>query len=232
MTSPPLATPPASSACSRSPRIETTNETDNSSSPCSSWRPARARRRPTRARKRRRPWSRRRSCRSTAEHFIETVDAVGTVVAARRARRVARGAVAHARGSKVCVSFGARVKSGDPLVGVRAGGVRRGGEGRRDASLAAAEKAAERTQRLADAGVVPRKDAEAAAADLGAARLNAVNARRARELSTLRAPIDGVVTRMSAVLGASADPTQVMVEVADPTRSTRCSSCRRPTPRA
>src|ERR1019366_4807772 len=70
--------------------------------------------------------------------------------------------------------------------------------------------------RLADAGVVPRKDAEVAAADLGVARLNAVNAKRARELSTLRSPIDGVVTRLNAVLGASADPAQVMVEVSDP----------------
>jgi RND family efflux transporter MFP subunit len=64
--------------------------------------------------------------------------------------------------------------------------------------------------------VLPRKDAEAAAADLGVARLGAVNAKRARELSTLRSPIDGVVMRMNAVLGASADPAQVMVEVADP----------------
>ena len=48
-----------------------------------------------------------------------------------------------------------------------------------------------------------RKDAEAAASDLGAARLNAINAKRSRELSTLRSPIDGVVTKLNAVLGAN-----------------------------
>ena len=42
-------------------------------------------------------------------------------------------------------------------------------------------------------------------------------ARRAQQLSVLRAPIAGVVTRMSAVLGASADAGQTLVEVADPT---------------
>jgi RND family efflux transporter MFP subunit len=119
------------------------------------------------------------------------------------------------RVSKVYVSFGAHVKAGDPLVEFEQPAFDAAAKGA-DASLAAAEKASERTQRLADAGVLPRKDAEAAAADLGVARLGAVNAKRARELSTLRSPIDGVVMRMNAVLGASADPAQVMVEVADP----------------
>jgi RND family efflux transporter MFP subunit len=150
-----------------------------------------------------------------AQQFIETVDAVGTV--APRAGHIASlSAPSPTRVSKVYVFFGAHVKSGDPLVEFEQPAFDAAAKGA-DASLAAAEKAMERTQRLADAGVVPRKDAEAAAADLGVLRLNAVNAKRARELSTLRSPIDGVVTRLSAVLGASADPTQVMVEVSDPT---------------
>ena len=48
------------------------------------------------------------------------------------------------------------------------------------------------------------------------ARTDAVTARRAQQLSVLRSPISGVVTRMTAVLGASADPAQALVEVADP----------------
>jgi RND family efflux transporter MFP subunit len=148
------------------------------------------------------------------QHFTETVDAVGTV--APRAGRIASlAAPSPTRVSKVYVTFGAHVKAGDPLVEFEQPAFDAAAKGA-DASLAAAERSSERTLRLADAGVLPRKEAEAAAADLGAARLNAVNARRARELSTLRSPIDGVVTRMNAVLGASADPAQVMVEVADP----------------
>ena len=150
----------------------------------------------------------------TLQHFVELVDAVGAV-AARAGHYASLAAPSPTRVAKVYVSSGARVKAGDPLVEFEQPAFDAAAKGA-DASLAAAEKAAERTQRLADAGVLPRKEAEAAAADLGVARLNAVNAKRARELSTLRSPIDGVVTRMSAVLGASADPSQVMVEVADP----------------
>jgi RND family efflux transporter MFP subunit len=150
-----------------------------------------------------------------AQRFTETVDAVGTV-APRAGHIAALAAPSPTRISKVWVFFGAHVKAGDPLVEFEQAAFDAAAKGA-DASLAAAEKAMERTKRLADAGVVPRKDAEAAAADLGVAQLNAVNAKRARELSTLRSPIDGVVTRLSAVLGASADPTQVMVEVSDPT---------------
>ena len=43
-----------------------------------------------------------------------------------------------------------------------------------------------------------------------------MKARRAQQLATLRAPLNGVVKRMSAVLGASVDANQPVVEVADP----------------
>jgi RND family efflux transporter MFP subunit len=147
--------------------------------------------------------------------FTETVDAVGTV-SARAGHIASLAAPSPTRVSKVYVSFGAHVKAGDPLVEFEQPAFDAAANGA-DASLAAAEKESERARRLADSGVIPRKDAEVAAADLGAARLNAVNAKRARELSTLRSPIDGVVTRMNAVLGASADAASVMVEVSDPT---------------
>ncbi len=151
----------------------------------------------------------------TVAHFTETADAVGTV--SPRAGHIASlSAPSPTRVSKVYVSFGAHVKAGEPLVEFEQPAFDAAATGA-DASLAAAEKASARTQRLADEGVLPRKDAEVAAADLGTARLNAVNAKRARELSTLRSPIDGVITRLNAVLGASADPTMVMVEISDPT---------------
>jgi RND family efflux transporter MFP subunit len=152
---------------------------------------------------------------AAAQRFVETVDAVG-VVSPRAGHIASLAAPSPTRVSKVYVSFGAHVKAGDPLVEFEQPAFDAAAKGA-DAALAAAERASERTQRLADAGVVPRKDAEAAASDLGVARLNAINAKRSRELSTLRSPIDGVVTKLNAVLGASADPTQVMVEVADPT---------------
>ncbi len=73
-----------------------------------------------------------------------------------------------------------------------------------------------RQQRLADSGIVPRKDVEAAKAEVAKARADAMAARRAEQLSTIRSPITGVVTRMSATLGASVDPSQSLVEISDP----------------
>jgi RND family efflux transporter MFP subunit len=148
------------------------------------------------------------------QKFVETLDGVGTV-SARAGHVAALSAPAPTRVSRVFVAVGSPVKTGDLLVELEQAAFAAAAKGA-DASLAAAEKAAARAQRLADAGVLPRKDAEVTAAELGQARLNAVNAQRARELSTLRSPIDGVVTRISAMLGASVDPAQVLVEVADP----------------
>ena len=75
------------------------------------------------------------------------------------------------------------------------------------AALANAERAYERAVRLVHAGVLAQKDSGQAAA---------VTARRSQQLATLRAPLNGVVTRVSAVLGASVDANQTLVEVADP----------------
>ena len=147
--------------------------------------------------------------------FAETVEALGAV-SARPGHIALLAAPAQTRVSKVFVNVGAVVKAGDPLIEFETAPFEAALQSA-EASLAASEKAAARATRLADAGVLPRKDAEMAQADLGVARLNAVNARRSRELSTLRAPISGTVTRMTAVLGAGADPSQPLVEVADPT---------------
>lgn len=148
------------------------------------------------------------------EKFTETVDGVG-IVAARSGHIAQLSAPAPTRVSKVFVMVGAAVKAGDPLIEFEQAPFEAAARSA-EAALATAEKASARAQRLADAGVLPRKDADLAASDLASAQLNAVNARRAKELSTLRAPIAGVVTRQSAVLGGSVDATQSLVEVADP----------------
>ncbi len=148
------------------------------------------------------------------EKFIETVDGTGVVMA--RSGHIAQlSAPAATRVSRVFVVVGATVKAHDPLVEFEQAPFEAAARSA-EAVLATAEKAAARAQRLADAGVLPRKDAELAASDLASAQLTAVNAKRAKELSTLRAPIAGVVTRMSAVLGSSVDATQTLIEVADP----------------
>ena len=146
--------------------------------------------------------------------FAETVDALGAVTT--RAGHVAvLAAPAPTRVSRVFVTAGSPVNAGDPLVEFEQSPFE-AASASAEAALANAERAAARALRLADAGVLPRKDADGTAAELASARSNAVTARRARELSTLRAPIGGIVTRMHAVLGASADPSQPLVEVADP----------------
>jgi RND family efflux transporter MFP subunit len=146
--------------------------------------------------------------------FTETVDAVGVVVP-RIGHVAALAAPAPTRVAKVYVTAGAHVNQGDPLVEFEQApfeATLRSAE----AALATAQRAAERAQRLADAGVSARREAEVAASDLAVAQANQAAAKLARDRATLRAPIAGVVTRMSAVLGANADPSQSLVEVADP----------------
>jgi RND family efflux transporter MFP subunit len=150
----------------------------------------------------------------TAERFSEVTEAVGTVTA-RVGHVASLAAPAPTRVAKVFIATGAEVKVGDALVEFERAPFEAAATGA-EAALQAAERGAERAKRLADAGVGPRKDAEQALAELAAAQSNAVTARRAKELATLRSPIAGVVTRLSAVLGASADAGQPLVEVSDP----------------
>ena len=148
------------------------------------------------------------------ERFTETADAVGAVVP-RTGHVASLFAPAPTRVSKVFVTAGAHVALGAPLVELEQApfdATLRSA----DAALVTAQRAAERAQRLADAGVSARREAEVAASDLALAQANASAARLARDRATLRAPFSGVVTRMSAVLGANADASQSLVEVADP----------------
>jgi membrane fusion protein (multidrug efflux system) len=150
----------------------------------------------------------------TTGPFTETLGAIGTVTG--RAGHVASlSAPVQARIARVLVSAGQRVAKGAALVELEQAPFR-AAEQSAAAALTAAERSFERAQRLVAAGIVPRKDLDQATADLAQARANLATARRASELSVLRSPLDGVVTAMTAMLGASADANQPLVEVADP----------------
>ena len=154
------------------------------------------------------------TAKATIEPFTHTVTAIGTVVS-RPDKYAALSAPSPTRIAKVYVSAGQRIGAGAPLVEFEQVGFNAAANAA-EAARTAAQRNYERAKRLADEGILPRKDAETALADLGKARTDAVNAERAKQLSVLRSPVSGVVTKMSAVLGAPADAGQVLVEVADP----------------
>lgn len=146
--------------------------------------------------------------------FTETLGAIGTVVP-RAGHVAALGAPAPGRVANVLVTPGQTVSAGQTLVELDQApfdATLRSAE----TALAAAEKANDRQQRLANEGIVPRKDAETAAADLARARADEAAARRASALSVIKSPIAGVVTKMTAALGAPVDATGPLVEVTDP----------------
>ena len=146
--------------------------------------------------------------------FTETLGAMGTV-AARAGHVATLSAPAASRVSQVFVTTGQRVERGTTLVELDQAPFQSALQSA-EAALAAAERANDRAQRLAQEGIVPRKDAEQAAAEVAKARSDAVAVRRTEQLSILRAPISGIVTRMSATLGASVDPAAPLVEISDP----------------
>jgi len=145
--------------------------------------------------------------------FVETLGAIGTVTG--RAGHVAtQGAPAAARVAEVLVSPGQVVRAGQALV-VFDQAPFQAAVHAADAALVAAERANERQQRLSKEGIVAKKDADQAAADLARARSESVTAHHALELSTLRAAITGTVTKMTATVGIGVDPTQPLVEITD-----------------
>jgi cobalt-zinc-cadmium efflux system membrane fusion protein len=151
---------------------------------------------------------------ASSEPFTETLGAIG-VVSARPGHIATLSAPAPTRVAKVYVAVGQRVAPGEPLVELEQSGFRAAAQGAA-AAVTAAEQAAARATRLANEGIVPRKDAEQAAAELAKARSDLVAAQRSLELSVMRSPIGGVVTRLDATLGASVDVSAPLVEVADP----------------
>ena len=150
----------------------------------------------------------------TQQPFSETVTAIG-VVAPRPGHYAELAPAAPARISRIYVAAGDRVSAGAPLVEFERPPFDAAAASA-DAALTTAQHAFDRAQRLATAGIAARKDVDQAASDLASATSADVAARRAQELATLRAPFSGVVTRLAAVLGATADPGQPVVSVADP----------------
>ena len=141
--------------------------------------------------------------------FRETITAIGAVVP--RAGSVALlSAPAPTRIANVMAVAGQTVAKGAPLIEFEQAPFLARAQSA-DAALQAAEHARDRTKRLVDQGISPRKDLEQADADVARARADAVSARRDAQLSRLESPIAGVVTRMTAVLGASVDANQPLV---------------------
>ena len=148
------------------------------------------------------------------QSFTETIAAIGEVTQ-RPGHFAAMAAPAPTRVARVYVTLGQAVKAGDPLVEFEQQGFDAQLRSAQ-AALASAQQAYERAQRLVQQGIAARKDVEQAAATLAQAKVAEVAARRDQQLSTLRSPIDGVVTVMNAVLGASVDMNTTLVEVTDP----------------
>src|SRR5437867_8038736 len=146
--------------------------------------------------------------------FPHEVSAIGTVMP-RADRFAALAPPGQTRVAGIFVVAGQPVAKGEALIEFERAPFDAAAQSAA-AALANAERAYARAVRLVQAGVLAQKDSGQAAADLAAAQAAAVTARRAQELATLRAPLSGVVTRMSAVLGASVDANHTMVEVADP----------------
>ena len=146
--------------------------------------------------------------------FFETLGAIGTV--APRAGHVALlSAPAPTRIAQVFVSSGQHVSVGTTLVVLDQMTFREAARSAA-AALTSAERGYERARTLSQAGILPRKDLDQATADLAKARSDMVASHRALQLSVLRSPITGVVTRMDALLGAAVDANQPLVEIADP----------------
>lgn len=146
--------------------------------------------------------------------FAPTVRAVGSVVASPRGYAELSAPTA-SRVTHVYVVAGQSVHAGDPLVQLDAAPLAAAAAGA-TAAREAAQQGYDRAVRLSGQGILPRKAVDQAAADLAQANAAAVAARHTLALSTLRSPLTGVVTRMSAITGESADPSQVLVAVADP----------------
>ena len=150
---------------------------------------------------------------ATIQPFEEKLGSIGTVLV-HSGHLASLSAPAPARITTVYVSVGQKVSVGTPLIAFEQTPFIAAAQSA-EAALVEAERAHERARRLADAGIVPRKDAEVAATALAQARAAALIARRMAQLAVVRAPISGVVTQLNASIGASADVNQPLVQVAN-----------------
>jgi RND family efflux transporter MFP subunit len=148
--------------------------------------------------------------------FAVTIASLGTVEPRPGAfGRVA--APAATRVSRVLVGEGDHVRAGQPLIELDAS-VFDAQAQQAQAAFDQAERALTRQTRLQAEGIAPRKDVEAAAADLGSARAALVEARRIQALSTLRAPLAGIVAGVDVALSQPVDVNEPLVEIVDPAR--------------
>jgi membrane fusion protein (multidrug efflux system) len=150
---------------------------------------------------------------ATLQPFPQVVSAIGTVTP-RPARFAELSAPGPTRVARIFVTPGQRVAEGDSLVEFERAPFDAAARSA-ETALSSAERAYARAVRLVQAGILPQKDSDQAAADVAQAQVAAVTARRAQQLATLHAPLAGVVTRMTAVLGAAVDASQPLVQVAD-----------------
>lgn len=146
--------------------------------------------------------------------FPITVPALGTVVPGPGAE-ARPSAPAPTRVTRVFVAQGDTVREGQPLIGLDASVFAARLE-EAEAALASAGEARSRQERLVERGIAPRKDLEAAAAELARARAEVAEARRNRDLATVRSPIRGVVTAVFVTLGEPVEGSQPLVDVIDP----------------
>lgn len=148
--------------------------------------------------------------------FTQTITATGTVIAAP-GTSASLSAPAAARVARVFVAEGDRVRAGDPLVAFDRTTFD-ADLARAAAAVAAARHTRDQARRLTDLGVAPRKELDQALAGLADAEASLATARRAQSLATLRAPLSGVVARVTVVRDESVDPSRTVVEVVDPAR--------------
>lgn len=149
-----------------------------------------------------------------ARNYAQIFAVTGTVAPAPGASAALSAPIA-SRVARVYVAEGDRVKVGDPLVAFDPTTLD-ADVSRAAAALSAARHARDRAQRLTEAGVAPRKELEQAMAALADAEAAVATARRAQSLAVLRAPMAGIVARVSVVRDESVDPTRSVVEVIDP----------------
>ena len=147
--------------------------------------------------------------------FPSTVVALGTVVPGPGAE-ARPAAPAPTRVTRVLVAQGDAVAAGQPLVVLDASVFQPRLE-QAQSTLASARESYARQERLVEQGITPRKELESAAADLADARAALAEARRNRELATVRSPIPGVVTRVDVAIGQPVDANQPLVDIVDPT---------------
>ena len=145
--------------------------------------------------------------------FVRTVSALGTV-APRPGSFASLGAPGPTRVTHIFVMAGQAVGEGEPLIEFDRGPFDAAARSAQ-AAVTVAQNAHDRAVRLADEGIVPRKEVDQAAADLAQTQAALLTAQRAQTLATLHSPVRGVVTRMAAVMGPNVDASQPLVEVAD-----------------